>query len=134
MTGQLRHDEELQPIEVFDKIVPLRRVEWVPHTSDAWVVEAGGREWIHKPVMGTNEVLAEATGFLLGARIGVNTPPAAVFRDGPNVSWMSNIIPNVVHWEPELFASLHNPHSLSDAATACAVSACLAWSICLQTC
>lgn len=113
MADQLQHDEDLQPIEVFEKIVRLRPVEWVPHTSGAWVVEAGGREWIHKPVMGNNEVLAEAIGLLLGNRLGVDTPPAAVFREGSNVSWMSNIISNVVHWEPAKFASLDNPHSLS---------------------
>lgn len=100
-------------IEQFDAVEPLHPLTWVPHTSEAWIVRAGGRDWVHKPTMGNNEVLAEAVGLLLGAELDVPVPNGAVLREGNNVSWLSQVVEYVVHWNYDLRASLENGDAMA---------------------
>jgi hypothetical protein len=87
----------------------------VPNSSEAhWVQDASGRRWVIKweDDTGVEPLLAETVSWLLGDEIGVPQPKAAVFLDENHRAWMSEVVPNVVHWEPRHAHLLINAQQL----------------------
>lgn len=50
--------------------------------------------------MGWQQILAEAVSYLLGRRLGLPIPSAAVCLDDHERSWLSRCIESVKHWDP----------------------------------
>lgn len=76
----------------------------VQNSSEAaWTQDISGRQWVIKweNNTGVEPLLAEAICWLLGESLGVPQPKVAVFSDGIRWAWMSERIPQVVHWDPE---------------------------------
>ncbi|PRQ08402.1 hypothetical protein [Enhygromyxa salina] len=87
----------------------------VPNSSDARVaVGDDGTEWVHKELMGVNQVLAEAVSFLLANRLDLPVPSGGVSRDSSgSPSWLSHLIHAPSHWQPSLFESIEDgPESM----------------------
>jgi hypothetical protein len=92
-------------IERLDDAVDGRPVP-VPHGSFArFAQDSSGRTWVRKreSMTGFQGLLAEAASWLLGVALEVRQPHAAVFHDGTDWSWMSELIPGAnEHWSAEL--------------------------------
>lgn len=78
----------------------------VDNGSEArWARDASGRQWVRKREADTGfqPLLAEAACYLLGLELQVRQPPAAVFHDGQDWSWMSERIRVAgEHWHPDM--------------------------------
>ena len=60
-------------------------------------------------------ILAEAIGWLLGERVGVSQPRAGIAWDRYGRSWLSEMIPGVVHWNPDFQDLVENPAGIAAA-------------------
>jgi hypothetical protein len=80
------------------------------NSSDALVVvDVSGGEWVHKQLMGSNQVLAEAVAFLLANRLSLPVPLGGVAKDSSGApSWLSAVVPAPSHWHPNLFETMVN--------------------------
>jgi hypothetical protein len=84
----------------------------IDNSSDAtYSISGDGRRWVRKPVMntGVEPLLAEAVGLLLGKELHVPMPRGAVHGAGNDASWLSEVIPSVLHWNPIRTHFIRNP-------------------------
>jgi len=85
----------------------------VSNGSDAvYAISADGRRWIKKVLLGNNELLAEALGWLLSNILKIPTPLGAVCGTGTDATWLSESVVPVTHWEPSRAQCLKNPDDL----------------------
>ncbi|WP_228565572.1 hypothetical protein [Myxococcus sp. AB036A] len=74
----------------------------VPNGCDATYATDGNRRWVHKPLLGADGLLAEALGLLLGQALGAPVPVGAVTGPPGDTTWLSEVIPNILHWDHRL--------------------------------
>ena len=87
-------------IERIPSVVDLGPVP-VPNSCDAVYATDGPRRWVRKPLMGANGLLAEALGFMLGRALHAPIPEGAVTGPPDDLVWLSEVVPNIQHWESQ---------------------------------
>jgi hypothetical protein len=90
--------ERIQSVEDGPKVL-------VANTSEArYTMSSDGRRWIRKRQVDTcfEPLLSEALSWLLARELKVPVPAGAVTGEGDDLSWLSEYIPSVVHWHPDL--------------------------------
>lgn len=104
-------------IERVDTLGASRAVPVANSSEAAWVQDASGRAWVIKweENTGFQELIAEALSWMIGDQIGVLQPRGAVFVDGSLRAWMSERVPNVVHWNASHAHLLTNADQLGAA-------------------
>ena len=83
----------------------------VPNSSEArWALDADGGLWVRKRQedTGYQELLAEALGWQLGRHLGAPIPDGATYGRGPELSWLSRAVPNVLPWRREAATNVEN--------------------------
>jgi hypothetical protein len=85
-------------IKRFPSVVDLSPVP-VPNACDAVYATDGARKWVRKPLMGADGLLAEALGFMLGRELRAPIPEGAVTGPPEDVSWLSEFLPDIQHWD-----------------------------------
>ena len=73
----------------------------VPNACDAVYATDGRRRWVRKPLMGANGLLAEALGLMLGRELHAPVPNGAVTGAPNDFEWLSEVLPNIQHWESQ---------------------------------
>lgn len=74
----------------------------VPNACDATYAMDGDRHWVHKRLLGADGLLAEALGLLLGQALGAPVPEGAVTGPPDDTTWLSEVIPDIQHWDRQL--------------------------------
>ncbi len=83
------------------------------NASDAiYAADDKGRRWVKKVLMGSNELLAEAAGWLFSGALDVPTADAAIQPKGAENYWLSGLVEPVTHWDPSRVPFLSNPEGL----------------------
>jgi hypothetical protein len=87
-------------IERLPSVVDLGPVP-VRNSCDAAYATDGERRWVRKPLMGADGLLAEALGFMLGRELLAPIPDGAVTGPTDDLAWLSEVIPNIQHWDSQ---------------------------------
>lgn len=98
----------------FDHVTDGGRVR-VPHSSDArYCMSPDGRRWVRKRASetGFEALLAEALGWMLARELAVPVPDGAVTGEGDDLSWLSEQVPAVQHWDASRVHYIHNLEEL----------------------
>ena len=85
-----------QTVEALDRVP-------VPNAADVRFANVDHEKgWIVKAETdaGPNAMLAEALGYLIGRRLHVPIPDAAIFGSGTSAAWLSRAVPFCTHWNP----------------------------------
>ncbi len=87
-------------IEKVSSVVDVSPVP-VPNACDAVYATDGRRRWVRKPLMGADGLLAEALGLMLGRELHAPVPNGAVTGPPKEFVWLSEVIPNIQHWDSQ---------------------------------
>ena len=92
--------------------------ETVPvlHTGEAvYAIDDDGRQWVRKRDVniGVEELLAEIISWHVGSGLGAPIPLGAVFQDEEGMSWLSERVPMVSHWDARQAAKVANTDGLA---------------------
>lgn len=68
-------------------------------SEPAYAIDENGRRWVRKPA-NKGELLAECVGWGLSKLLGVPTPACGVHLAGSQSSFLSEMIEDVLHWDP----------------------------------
>lgn len=103
-------------LEVLTSVKDGPAVQIANGSEATWARDAArGRTWVRKRETntGVEPLLAEAICWHLGNYLGAPLPNAAVYHDGSEWSWMSEVVPSPgCHWDPSMRDSVANPEAV----------------------